>query len=61
MTAYTLHIPGVMSASELLLRSPEAVEVKRKRRELLEEIRRRRRERYKRFLARCKPYKQLPY
>ncbi len=55
MTAYNLHIPGVMSARELPLTSPEVAEAKRKRREQLDEIRRRRRERYKRFLARFTP------
>jgi hypothetical protein len=54
MTAYKHHIPGVTIAQESS-GTPAALEAKRKRRELLEQIRRRRAENYKRFLARCKP------
>ncbi len=56
MTAYNLHIPGVTTAGALLTRTPAAVETKTRRQKLLQEVRRRNRERYKRFLARHKPH-----
>lgn len=54
MTAYKFNVPGVTTAQEIT-RTPGIEEAKRKRRELLVEIRRRRAQMYKRFLARCKP------
>jgi hypothetical protein len=56
MTVYKHHIPGVFTGLEIT-KTPAALEAKQRRRELLDEIRRRRRERYKAFLARCKPQK----
>lgn len=57
MTAYNLHTPGVTSGLEIT-KSPEAIAARAKRQHFLEEIRRRRRERYKHFLARFQPQKQ---
>lgn len=61
MTVYNLHIPGVTTARALMLTttSSQVAETKKRRQEVLKEIRRRRAENYKRFLAHNKPHKKM--
>ncbi len=54
MTAYKHHIPGVTTGLKINA-TTAALEAKERRKAQLEAIRRRRAERYKRFLARKNP------